>query len=225
LPWLVKMTSAWRTALRRTGGADRTLDVEVAAVVVGDANGADVVEDSRGAVLDDGLGSPPVPELGHHLDRLLGDAVALLMVDDAAGAEVVGRSLGEARHEIPAGPAAAEVIERKELPRQMIGVGERRRAGDDQPDLLGDRGQRRGRGQRFEVLGRLVRPGGRRAEVQAVGEEHRVESPGLGGLRVLDQASPHPGRAVVHVGVPPRACRPGVAERQQMQFTGHKGRQ
>lgn len=213
-----------RPALRRPGGPDGTLDVEVPAVVVGDANAADIVEDARGTVLDDGLLTPAVPQLGHHVDRLLGDAVALVVVDHTAGAEVVRGGLGEAGHEIPAGPAPAEVVQRKQLSRQVIRVSQGRRSGDHQADPLGDRGQRRGRGQGFEVLGRLVRPGGRRTVVEPVGEEHRVEGPGLRGLRVLDQPPPHTGRAVVHLRVPPRARRPGVAERQQVQFTGHKGR-
>jgi hypothetical protein len=40
-------------------------------------------------------------------------AVPLVVVDDAVGAEVVGGSLAKTGHQVPAGTAAAQVIERE----------------------------------------------------------------------------------------------------------------
>ena len=42
------------------------------------------------------------------------------MVDDAAGAEVVRGGAGEAGDQVPAGPSAAEVVERKQLAGQVV---------------------------------------------------------------------------------------------------------
>jgi len=54
-------------------------------------NLADVVEDSRGTVLDDGALAPGVSQFLDDVDDFVSDAVPLVVVDDGAGAEIVGR--------------------------------------------------------------------------------------------------------------------------------------
>ena len=60
-----------------------TADVEVLAVVVWHVNPVDVVEDACGAVLDDGVAVPRVPQFLDDVDRFVCDAVPLVVVDDA----------------------------------------------------------------------------------------------------------------------------------------------
>src|SRR5436305_14732864 len=131
-------------------------------------NLADVVKDSRCAVLDDGVGTPRVPQLLDDVDGLVGNSVPLVVVDNTVCAEVVGRRSGEAGDQIPAGPPVTEVVERKELACQVVRTLQRGRSGDDKADAFGYGRQSRGGGQRFEVLGGLVRPCRRWAEIQAV---------------------------------------------------------
>jgi len=67
------------------------------------------------------------------------------------------------------------VIKREELASKVERVLQRRRTGQHEADALGHRGRCRSGGERLEVLGGLVRPGGWRAEVQAVCEEECIE--------------------------------------------------
>src|SRR3954469_6152683 len=189
--------------------------------MVGHVNLADVVEDSRCAVLDDGVGTPRVPQLFDDVDGLVGNAVSLVVVDNTAGAEVVGRRSGEAGDQIPAGPSVTEVVKRKELACQVVRMLQRGRAGDDKSDAFGDGGQRRGCGQRFKVLSGLVRPCCRWAEIEAIGEEQRIQRARFGGLRMADEPASDTGSAVVDVGVSPWAGRPCVAEGEQVDFPRH----
>jgi hypothetical protein len=108
-----------RLALRRPSRTDRPAHIEVPAVVIGYPNLVDIIENSDRTVLDDGVVGPAVPQLHDHVEGFLGDPVALVMVDDAVGAEVVGCRSGEAGDQIPARPAAAEVIQRQQLPCQL----------------------------------------------------------------------------------------------------------
>ena len=59
----------------------------------------------------------------------------------------IQRRVGVGRgDDVPAGAPAAEMIERGEAARDVIGLVEGRRAGRDKADVLGDHGQRRAAG-------------------------------------------------------------------------------
>ncbi|MFK4633216.1 hypothetical protein ABIF02_005743 [Bradyrhizobium elkanii] len=98
-------------------------------------------------------------------------------------AKVLRRLRRAGRDDVPARPAAAEVIERCEQAGQVVGLGIGRRRGRDQADPFrgdGDCGQP---GDRLEpealCVANIV------GERGAVGEKDRVELLGLGALRQL----------------------------------------
>src|SRR5882757_3884974 len=98
-------------ALRGSSGPEGPVHVEIATVVVGHPDPADVIEDSRDAILDDRVLAPRVPQLLDDLDGLLGNSVPLIVIDHATGAGVVGRGPREAGDQIPPGSTTAEMVE------------------------------------------------------------------------------------------------------------------
>ncbi|MET4631773.1 hypothetical protein ABIB83_008838 [Bradyrhizobium sp. I1.8.5] len=90
------------------------------------------------------------------------------------GQAKVLRGLRRARcHDGPAGPAATDVIQRGEQPRQIVRLSIGRRCSRDQADPLGGGGDRGEQGDRLEPeplrIADIVR------QRRAVGEEDRVE--------------------------------------------------
>ena len=92
--------------------------------------------------------------------------------------------------EVPAGAAAADVIERGELARDVVRLVVARRRRADETDALGHHGERRQQRDRLEVGDVLHRAALRLdvglADGDAVGEEDHVELGALRGLRDLD---------------------------------------
>ena len=226
LPCPVKMTSACRAAnalpvsdepaWKITGlpCGERAApigpaDVEVAAVVIGDVNLGDVVEDSRGSSRRRWC-PHPTPSHSFATTSIASSAMRYrsswsttpraLKLSAAAAAKLVDQ--------VPSGSTPAEMVERKELPGEVIRVLQGRRTGEHEADALGHRRQRGRSGERFEVLGGLVSPRGRRAEVQAVGEEQRVK-PARSAMRARS-ISPRRTPAVL---LSTAGCRHGPAER------------
>ena len=130
---------------------------------------------STGAVIQDRIVRPTVPQSGHHPHIFLGALVAIGMARRALAAVVAGRCRQPGRDDVPADPSAADVVQRGKLPRQVEWLGVGGGAGGDQPDPAGHAGQRSEHGDRFQ-------PGARRtwrvlADRQRIGEEHRIEQP------------------------------------------------
>ncbi|MET4388251.1 hypothetical protein ABIB73_004013 [Bradyrhizobium sp. F1.4.3] len=100
------------------------------------------------------------------------------------GQAKVLRGLRRARcHDVPAGPAATDVIQRGEEPRQVVGLSISRRCGRDQADPTGSGRDRGEQGDRLKSkplrIADIVR------QRRAVGEEDRVELVRFSALRQL----------------------------------------
>ncbi|MDP9758521.1 hypothetical protein QE433_001310 [Agrobacterium tumefaciens] len=113
---------------------------------------------------DDGIVFPAVPELRHHIDELSRLPVTVGMRRMLLEIEVSGSRIGRGRHDVPAHPAAADMIDRGEQPREIVGLvigsGGRR----NEADLFGDGRQGRQHGDRFQPV-----PGG----IADIGVQHR----------------------------------------------------
>ena len=114
---------------------------------------------------------PAVPELGDDVEELVGPVVPLgVRRASSSRLKLRARRRGRGGDDVPAGPAAADVVERGEpagqVERLVVGRGRR----GDQSDVLGHRGDRRQQGRSARGLGRSS---GRRCrpERRAVGEE------------------------------------------------------
>ena len=93
---------------------------------------------------------PAVPQPGHHVVELARAAVALAVLHMLVQPEIERRVRIGGGDDVPAGAAAAQMIERGEAPRDVIGRIEGGRAGGDEPDALGDLRQRRQQRERLE---------------------------------------------------------------------------
>ena len=124
---------------------------------------------------------PAIPQGVHDLRKFPGAVIARLVFKHAGQAEIATRSCIRRGHGVPAGAAAAGMVERREAAGDVVGFVVGRRDGRDQPDM------RRGRSDRCQHDGRLQRHEG--AVLDAVGnrrcvrEEDRIELAALGNLR------------------------------------------
>jgi hypothetical protein len=208
-----------RAGLRRALDVERALHPEVCARVVDLVDLGELGVDPARAVAGHRVVLPAVPELGDDIDELVRPVVATA-VGGPFGAEVADFRLARGGHDVPSRPAAADVVQRGELPGDVKRLVVRRRDRRDEPDVLGDGGEGRQEGQRFEPAQRVVPDVA--LQRQAVGQEHRIEPAPLGDLgKVLEMpdvgqpprvgAGMTPGRLVV-----PHAHQEGV----EVQFPG-----
>jgi hypothetical protein len=137
--------------------------------------------------------------------------------------EVAGRTGVEAGDDVPAGPAAADVVEGGEPARQVERrvVGRTRRADQaDVPGVGGDRGQQ---GQRFEPVEVVRRVGG--VDELAVDDEQRVEQGVFGRLGQPDVVVDVDARVLRHARVLPQTVLAGTADavgvQGEMDRAGH----
>ncbi len=94
-------------------------------------------------IADEGVVGPAVPQARDHIEELARPLVAFAMLHVILKAEIqrgIGIGCGD---EIPAGAAAADVVERREFARDVIGLIEGGRCGGDKSDPLGHRCERR----------------------------------------------------------------------------------
>ena len=80
---------------------------------------------------------PGVPEAGHHVVELARALVALAVLHVLVEPEIERRVRIGGGDDVPAGAAVAEMIERGEAARDVIGRVEGGRAGGDEPEVLG----------------------------------------------------------------------------------------
>jgi len=182
---------------------------------------------ARGLVAHERVVGEAVPQAGDHLVKLAGAAIALGVLHVLGAPEVFGRVRVGRGDDVPARAPAAQMIERREAARHVIGLVERGRGGGHQTDVLGhdrqrgQQGERLERGDRVAALERLQR---HVEHGQVIGHEEGIE------LRTLQ--GPGEARQVreVEVGVCIRArVAPGARvnahrahERAELQlFTGH----
>ena len=149
-------------------------------------------------VADEGVVGPRIPQAGDDVVELAGAGVALGVLHLLVHAEIE-RGVGIGRgHQVPAGAAVRDVVERGEAAGDGVGRLEGGRGRGDQAEMLGHHGERRQQRQRIERGHRgaaLQRLHGHVQHGQVIGHEEGVELAALQGLGVADQ------RLEVEVGV------------------------
>jgi hypothetical protein len=114
-----------------------------------------------------------------HVEELAGAAIALAVFQMLGQAEIERRVGVGGGDQVPPGAPAAQMVERGEAARDQIGRLEGRRGRRDQPEMVGDRGERRQQGQRLERSDRGAAFQGRHRHVedgQMIGHEEGVEA-------------------------------------------------
>ena len=171
-----------RPALERPSDIERTANLEKLTFMVERMHAIRIEIESRIDVADESVLRETVPETGHDIVELARAAITLVVVQMILSAKVEsGVRIGR-RHDVPAGAASADMIERREAARDMIGLVKRRGRGCDEADAFGrarksrkqseglERRDRRASSQRLD---RHVEHG------EMVGHEERVELPTL----------------------------------------------
>ena len=165
---------------------ERAAHREMLALVVEHMQFGGVEIEPAFGVADEGVVGKAVPQAGHHIVEFPRPVIALVMLDMLVEAEIQ-RGIGIGRgDDVPAGAAAADMVERGEAAGDVIGRVEGRRCGGDQADMVGDGGQRRQQRERLERGHRVAAPQRLDRHVehgQMVGHEEGVELRRLQRLR------------------------------------------
>src|SRR5215831_16380979 len=173
-------------ALRRPRDIERAAHLEVLSLVVECVELCRVEIDLGRPVADECVVLPAVPQSLDDLDEFVGAVVALVMRVMRVAAEIPGFVDRRRGHHVPPGAAVADMIEGGEFAGDVVGLVVARRRRRNDPDILGDRGQRGQQGQRIEI-GHVLRPAAERLELSIadchrVGNKHEVELAALGRL-------------------------------------------
>ena len=128
-------------ALGGAGDAEGALDLEVGAFVVERVELRGVEELAGVLVAGQGAGFPGVPEAFDDFHELGGAGVAGGVVEVGVAVEVAGLGVGPGGDDVPAGSAAADVVQRGpfagDVERLVVGGG----GGGDEADMGGDGGE------------------------------------------------------------------------------------
>ena len=167
-----------RPALDRPRDVERAAHREIFSLVAEHVHLVGIEEDAALDVADEGVVGPGVPQAGHHVVELARAPVALAVLHVLVEPEIErGVRIGGG-DDVPAGAAAADVIERGEAARDVIGRVEGGRAGGDQADMLGrlrERGEQRERLERGRGVAALERIHRHVEHRHVVGHEEGVE--------------------------------------------------
>ena len=175
--------------LRRAIELERTGNLEEAPVVVDRMNFRGVVVSARSLIGEQGPVIPAVPQRPDHIDIFGGAGIAIGVIALMVEPEVPRLAVRPRRHAVPSRAATAQMVDRRELARQMVRRQVAGRHGGDQADTLGlrrDRGEQR---QRLEIIDRSSQRTDFRRTAEhrdIVGEEDRVEPGRFGSLREPD---------------------------------------
>ncbi|MGF6441233.1 hypothetical protein QF002_002042 [Paraburkholderia youngii] len=99
-----------------------------------------VDEAATGLVADERVVFPAIPQRLHHFGEFGGPLVTLGMVRSRVAAEVARRRQIGGGHDVPAGPAVADVIERRTAPGNVVRLVVAGRGGADHADVSRRRG-------------------------------------------------------------------------------------
>ena len=169
-------------ALHRPGDVERPAHGEVFPLVVQHVHLAGIEIDAALHVADEGVIGQAVPKTRHHVVELARAGVALAVLHVVLEPEIQRRVGIGGGDDVPARASAADVVERGELARDVIGLVEGGRGGGDQADMLRGTGQRRQQRERIErrhggaALQRLDR---HVEHGQMIGHEEGVEAAAL----------------------------------------------
>ena len=164
--------------------------------------------------MHEGIVGKAVPEAGHDVIELAGTMVSLTVLDMRVQAEVqrgVGICGGD---DIPSGTTSADVIQRSETARDMIGLVECRRGGCNKSDMARNRGERREQGERLERSHRLAALEGLHGHIENGEMIRHEEGVELCGFKPLGE---RPQMQEVEIGV---RIGTGIAPRTSVQANG-----
>ena len=148
------------------------------ALVVERVHAVGIEIDSRPDVADERVVGETVPEAGHHIVELARAAVPLVVVEMILEAEIESSVRIGRGHDVPAGAASADMVERSEAAGDVIGLVEGGGGGRDQSDAFGHAGKSGQQGQGLERGDRRASSQGLDRHVEhgeMVGHEERVE--------------------------------------------------
>ena len=126
-----------RPALHRTRDIERPAHRQIRPLVIEHMQLVGIEIEAACRVADERVVGPRIPQPGDHVVELARAAVALAVLHVIVHAEIQRRVGIGRRDDIPAGAAAAEMIERGETPGDVIGRVEGGRAGGDEAEMLG----------------------------------------------------------------------------------------
>ena len=130
-----------RPALNRTGDVKRPGDREMLALVVQRTHPGGVEIDALCCVHNEGIVGETVPQPGHNVMKLAGAVIARGVIWLGLQAEVAAAVRIRSGHHVPAGPPAADVIERGKAARDMERLVVSGRGRCDEADSLSHPGQ------------------------------------------------------------------------------------
>ena len=138
--------NAWSLgeALRRPRDVERPAHREMLSLVVQHMQLRRIEIAAGGAVADERIILPAVPQPAHDFGELDDPVVALVMLEMRIAAEILGFRQVRRGDDVPAGAAAADMIERGEFAGDVVGLVVARRRRRHEADMLGhrvDRGQ------------------------------------------------------------------------------------
>ena len=217
-----------RRALDRRLAQEGIGDAEILALVIRRMDAGGIDEHVRLAVVDHRVVLPArFPKLVDGVHELVGDGVSLVMGHLAVEPEVTRRALGYGCDDVPAHPPLGQVIQRRHLAGEAVGllVG----GGDRQPEAEMLRHRRHGRHRHQRIVqrhgdgvaqGRVGTPPVGVVDAREVGDEQAVETAALQRLRRLDPVGEVLVAVRLAVGMAPQADRrvadPGDLERVQV---------
>ena len=172
-----------RTALWTPRHGERAPNREPIALVPQLVDLVRVGEHTGGAVEDQRVVFPRVPQTGGRLEELVGAVVTGVVVEDGVDAEVLGLAVVDRRDHVPSRSTVREVVEGGEGSGHVEGRVVRRRVGRAQPDVLGCAGHEPQHDAEVELHGTGAdphglghRPGVDPGHGEPVVEEHQVEA-------------------------------------------------
>ena len=173
-----------RPALRAAGHVEPAADVEMC-VLVGELAGVWVGQEHAAVLVGHDLVSAPgVEQRVRRLEEALGALVALVLGEEAPAAKVLSGERIPRRHDVPRGTAVGQVVQRRELPGDLVRFVEGRVDGAGQAEAIRHRGQRgeHREGVRAADHVEVVDLTALLAQAQTLGEEQEVELAAFGGL-------------------------------------------
>ena len=127
-----------RPALHRPGDVERAAHLEICALVVQHMHLVRIEKEAALDVAHEGVVGEGIPQPGDHVIELARPLVALVVLHVVVEAEIQRRIRVGGGDDVPAGAAAADVVERGEAARDVVGRVKGGRAGGDQADAVGD---------------------------------------------------------------------------------------
>ena len=135
---------------------------------------------AAGFVMRQRIVLPAIPKPLHHVQIFGGNLIPHVMRGMLRLAVIGCTAFQPGGHDVPARAPAADMVERRELPGNVIRLAIAHGERAHQADMLGDARKRRENGDRLEPV--EVMRAGLRGDEDAIRDEQKIEFPGFGEL-------------------------------------------